>query len=50
MALTLMLLLPLLGAIACIAIPGESTVERGIALGSTVVTAVLAVVVVWGRH
>jgi NADH-quinone oxidoreductase subunit M len=50
MALTLMLLLPLLGAIACIAIPGESKVERAIALGSTVVTAVLAVVVVWGRH
>ena len=37
MALTLMLLLPLLAAIALIAIPGESTVERGIALGSTVV-------------
>ncbi len=50
MALTLMLLLPLLAAIALIAIPGESTVERGIALGSTVVTAVLAVVVVSGRH
>jgi NADH-quinone oxidoreductase subunit M len=48
-ALTLMLLLPLLGAIACIAIPGESRVERGLALGSTVVTAGLAVAVVWRR-
>ena len=50
MALTLLLLVPLLAAIALIAIPGESRVERGIALGSTVVTALLAVVVVWGRH
>lgn len=50
MALTLMLLLPLLGAIACIAIPGESQVERGIAHGVTLVTAVLAVVVVADRQ
>ncbi|TQM64306.1 complex I subunit 4 family protein [Humibacillus xanthopallidus] len=51
MALTLMLLLPLLGAVALIAIPGdESPVERWIALGTTVLTALLAVVVVAGRH
>ncbi|MCU1538637.1 MAG: proton-translocating NADH-quinone oxidoreductase, chain, partial [Humibacillus sp.] len=50
MALTLLLLVPLLGAIALIAIPGESQVERWIALGATVVAAVLAVVVVAGRH
>ncbi|HSU74525.1 MAG TPA: NADH-quinone oxidoreductase subunit M [Terrabacter sp.] len=50
MALTLMLLLPLLGAIACIAIPGESKVERGIAHGVALVTAVLAVVVVADRQ
>ncbi len=50
MALTLVLLLPLLGAIALIAIPGESRVERGIALLTTVVTALLAVVVVAGSH
>ncbi|MEW1954654.1 NADH-quinone oxidoreductase subunit M [Terrabacter sp. NPDC080008] len=50
MAVTLMLLLPLLGAIACIAIPGESRVERGIAHGCTLVTAVLAVVVVADRQ
>jgi NADH-quinone oxidoreductase subunit M len=51
MALTLMLLLPLLGAIALIAIPGdESPVERAIALWTSVLTAVLAVVVVAGRH
>jgi NADH-quinone oxidoreductase subunit M len=50
-ALTLMLLLPLLGAVALIAIPGdESPAERVIALGVSVVTAVLAVVVVVGRH
>jgi NADH-quinone oxidoreductase subunit M len=45
-----MLLLPLLGAVALIAIPGESRAERGIALGATVVTALLAIVVVAGRH
>jgi NADH-quinone oxidoreductase subunit M len=51
MALTLMLLLPLLGAIALIAVPGdESPVERVIALSTSVLTAVLAVVVVAGRH
>jgi len=51
MALTLLLLLPLLGAVALIAIPGDqSPVERWIALGTTVVTALLAVVVVAGRH
>ena len=50
MALTLLLLAPLLGAIALIAIPGESRVERWIALGATVLAAVLAVVVVAGRH
>jgi NADH-quinone oxidoreductase subunit M len=50
-ALTLMLLLPLLGAVALIAIPGdESPAERIVALGVSVVTAVLAVVVVVGRH
>jgi len=41
-----MLLVPLLAAIALIAIPGDSRVERWIALGATVVTAALAVVVV----
>ena len=46
MALTVMLLVPLLAAIALIAIPGESRVERWIALAAVVVTAVLAVVVV----
>ncbi|XGX79728.1 NADH-quinone oxidoreductase subunit M [Terrabacter sp. BE26] len=45
-----MLLLPLLGAIACIAIPGESKIERGIAHGVSLVTAVLAVVVVSDRQ
>ena len=50
MALTLMLLLPLLAAVALIAIPGESRAERGIALGASVLTALLAVVVVAGRH
>jgi NADH-quinone oxidoreductase subunit M len=46
-----MLLLPLLGAVALIAIPGDgSRVERGIALGATVLTALLAIVVVAGRH
>ena len=50
MALTLLLLLPLLGAVALIAIPGESAIERRIALGTTVLTALLAIVVVAGRH
>jgi len=49
MALTVMLLVPLLAAIALVAIPGESRVERWIALGASVVTAVLAVVVVVTR-
>ena len=49
MALTVMLLVPLLAAIALIAIPGESRVERWIALGATLVTAALAVVVVSTR-
>ena len=50
MALTLLLLLPLLGAVALIAIPGESAIERRIALGTTVLTALLAIVVVAGSH
>ena len=46
MALTTMLLVPLLAAIALVAIPGESRVERWIAIGAASITAVLAVVVV----
>ncbi|GAB3054575.1 NADH-quinone oxidoreductase subunit M [Intrasporangium mesophilum] len=46
MALTVMLLVPLLAAIALIAIPGDTRIERYIALGATLVTAALAVVVV----
>ena len=45
-----MLLVPLLAAIALIAIPGDTRVERYIALGATVVTAALAVVVVVTRR
>ena len=46
MALTVMLLVPLLAAIALIAIPGDTRIERYIALGAAVVTAVLACIVV----
>jgi NADH-quinone oxidoreductase subunit M len=46
MALTVMLLVPLLAAIALIAIPGDTTVERYIALGAAAVTGVLACIVV----
>jgi NADH-quinone oxidoreductase subunit M len=46
MALTTMLLLPLLAAIALVAMPGDSRIERWIALGAAVVTAGLAIAVV----
>lgn len=50
MALTLLLLVPLVAAIVLLAMPAAASSDRLIALGASCVTAVLGVVVVWGAH
>lgn len=50
MALTLLLVLPLIASVALLAMPVTSRGERPLALGTSVVTALLAVAVVAGSH
>ncbi len=50
MAVTLLLLIPLIAAITLLAMPDSPSVDRFIALGAAVVTAGLAIATVWGSQ